>query len=147
MEIRELGPGDEAHLTRLDFDDPPQAQLSPAAAARFLADERTHLWVAFDEGEPVGMLLAYELLRRRGEETMVEVYELGVASSHHRRGIGTALWRALEARFPGAEAYVLTEEANARARAFYASVGLAGTGEPVAMLDGHLNGPGVRGVP
>ena len=60
MEIRELGPGDEALLPRLDFDDPPRGPLSPAAAARFLGDERTHLWAALDEGEPVGMLVMFE---------------------------------------------------------------------------------------
>ena len=147
MEIRELGPGDEALLGRLDFDEPGKAPLPPPAAARFLADPRTHLWVALDGGVPVGMLLAYELLRRRGDETVVEVYELGVAMSHRRRGVATALWDALREALPGREAYLLVEEANAAARAFYASVGFAEPGERVLELDGRLNDSAGRGVP
>jgi ribosomal protein S18 acetylase RimI-like enzyme len=138
VEIRELGDGDEALLERLDFDEPAQAPLAPEAAARLLADGRTHLWVAFEGEEPVGMLLAYELLRWHGDPSLVHVYELGVAPSHHRRGIGRALWDALAARFPGVEVYVLTEESNAGARAFYEAVGLAEPGERVVEYDGRL---------
>jgi ribosomal protein S18 acetylase RimI-like enzyme len=138
MEIRELGPGDEAMLGRLDFDGRPQAPLAPEAAARFLADEHTHLWVAFDGPTPIGMLLAYELPRRCGAESIVHVYELGVATAHRRRGVGSALWSALRGHFPGVEAYVLVEQSNASARAFYEAQGLAEPEERVLEYDGRL---------
>ena len=138
MEIRELGPGDEALLERLDVDGEPSRPLAPDAAARFLADGRTHLWAALEDGEPVGMLLAYELPRRRGDETIVHVYEVGVAEPHRRRGVASALWAALGARFPGVEAYVLVEEGNAPARTFYEAVGLAEPPERVVEYDGTL---------
>jgi ribosomal protein S18 acetylase RimI-like enzyme len=147
VQIRELGPGDESVLTRLDFDEPPQAPLSAGAAARFLADGRTHLWVAFDGEEPVGMLLAYELLRRRGDESLVHVYELGVAPTHRRRGIATALWDALAARLPGREGYTLVEASNAGAQAFYAAQGFAEPTERVVEVDGTLNDPDAGSVP
>ena len=79
VEIRRLGPGDEVLLVQFDLDEPRRPPLAPDAAGRFLADPRTHLWVALDGGEPVGMPLAYELPRRRGATTIVHVYEIGVA--------------------------------------------------------------------
>ena len=138
MEIRELEPGDEELLARLDFDEEPGRPLAPEDAARFLADERTHLWVAFDGEDPVGMLLAYELPHRHDDPTLVHVYELGVAASHQRRGIATALWRELTARLPGREVYVLAEESNAQGRAFYESLGLAEPAARVVEYDGRL---------
>jgi aminoglycoside 3-N-acetyltransferase I len=138
VEIRELGDGDEALLERLDFDEPAQAPLAPEAAARLLADGRTHLWVAFEGEEPVGMLLAYELLRWHGDPSLVHVYELGVAPSHRRRGIATALWDTLRAALPGREVYLFAEQSNEPARAFYASVGLAEPDERVTEYDGRL---------
>jgi len=138
VEIRRLGPGDEVLLVQFDLDEPRRPPLAPDAAGRFLADPRTHLWVALDGGEPVGMPLAYELPRRRGATTIVHVYEIGVAPTHRRRGIGTALWHALAARFPDVEAYVLVEESNEEARAFYAARGLREPDERVIELDGRL---------
>jgi hypothetical protein len=59
-DVRKLGPGDEAVVQELSrwVDRPPH---DDAGAARFLANERNHLLVAFDGKEPVGMVLAHEL--------------------------------------------------------------------------------------
>jgi ribosomal protein S18 acetylase RimI-like enzyme len=96
---------------------------------------------------PGEVLFAYELLRRRGDERMVEVYELGVAATHRRRGGAAALWRALSERLAGREAYVLVEETNARARALYAAMGLAEPDGRVLEYDGWLNDSGAGDVP
>ena len=47
--------------------------------------------VAFDGELPVGLVLAHELPRRHGDRSKLFVYEVDVAESHWRRGIGAAL--------------------------------------------------------
>jgi aminoglycoside 3-N-acetyltransferase I len=117
VRIRRLGPGDEDVVRRL-------AEREPQAA--LLEDERCIYIAAFHGGEAVGFVLAYELLRRHGDPSVLFVYEIGVDEAHRRRGIGTALMEEL-ARVAAARSirtgFVLTEESNAPAMAFYASLG------------------------
>jgi ribosomal protein S18 acetylase RimI-like enzyme len=116
--IRRLGPGDEAVVRHLAEVAAPQSDL--------LAEERTILLVAFDGHDPVGFLLAYELLRRRGDPSQLFVYEVGVDEGHRRRGVATALFRELArlARSRGIRhGFVLTNEANEAAMELYRSVG------------------------
>ena len=117
MRIRRLGPGDKDVVLRL-------AERQPQAA--LLEDERCFYVAAFHGEEPVGFVLAYELLRRHGDPSVLFVYEIGVDEAHRRRGIGTALMEEL-ARVAAARGirsgFVLTNEANAPAMAFYASLG------------------------
>jgi aminoglycoside 3-N-acetyltransferase I len=118
--IRRLGPGDEDVVLRLATRD------APARAGELLADDRTVFMVAFDDGEPVGFVLAYELIRRHGEPSHLFVYEIEVAESHRRRGIATALLRELGriAVERGIRSgFVLTSESNAAAMALYESLG------------------------
>ena len=86
MHIRRLGPGDEEIVRRLATGEPRTALLE---------DERCFYLAAFDADEPVGFVLAYELLRRHGDPTILFVYEVDVDEPHHRRGIGTALMEEL----------------------------------------------------
>jgi aminoglycoside 6'-N-acetyltransferase I len=116
--IRRLGPGDEDVVAKLAEKSPPRTEL--------LADERTFFFVAFDGGEPVGHVLAYELLRRQGLAKMFLVYDVGTVESHRRRGVQRALFDELErvARERGiGEGWVLTEPDNDAANALYASRG------------------------
>jgi ribosomal protein S18 acetylase RimI-like enzyme len=120
--IRKLGPGDERVVERL------AEQAPPERAAELLADERTLFLVAFDgdEPEPVGFVLAYELLRRHGEPSQLFVYEVGVAPEARRRGVATELLRELRrmARARGIRrGFVLTNEANEAAMELYRSLG------------------------
>ena len=118
MIVRRLGPGDEAVVRRLAEDAAPQSDL--------LAEERTIFLVAFDGRDPVGFLLAYELLRRRGDRSQLFVYEVGVDDGRRRRGVATALFRELAriARARGvARGFVLTNEANEAAMELYRSLG------------------------
>jgi ribosomal protein S18 acetylase RimI-like enzyme len=134
--IRRLAPGDEAVVQRLTADNdrfevpgtPPRGLPVPdeETAARFLADDTNHLLVAFDGAEPVGSLLAYRLLRRHGDEPKMHLYEIGVREDYRRRGIGRRLIEAFGelCRERGARrAFVLTDEANESAMAFYAASG------------------------
>ena len=122
MTIRKLGPGDEQVVERL------AEQAPPERASGLLADERTLFLVAFDgdEPEPVGFVLAYELVRRHGEPSQLFVYEVGVAPEARRRGVATELLRELQriARARGIRrGFVLTNEANEAAMELYRSLG------------------------
>jgi ribosomal protein S18 acetylase RimI-like enzyme len=117
VEIRRLRPGDEAVVRAL-------AEREPQPGV--LADERTIFLAAFEAGEAVGFVLAYELLRRHGDPAQLFVYELGVDENRRRQGVGTALWRALGqlARDLGLTGgFLLTNESNERAMRFYESMG------------------------
>ena len=125
--IRRLAPGDE---------DVARALATRAPHTALLADERTFFLVAFAGDEPIGFVLAYQLLRRHGEPTSLFVYEVDVGDAHRRRGVATALLRELErlGRERGIrEAFVLTEPDNEAANALYASVG--GVREETVMWD------------
>jgi hypothetical protein len=93
VNVRRLGPGDERVVERL------AEQALPARVSELLADERTIFLVAFEDEqeEPIGFVLAYELLRRHG------------ARISRARGIR--------------HGFVLTNATNEAAMALYRSVG------------------------
>jgi ribosomal protein S18 acetylase RimI-like enzyme len=117
VNIRRLRPGDEAVVREL-------AEREPQTS--LLSDERTIFLVAFEEDRPIGFALAHELPRRHGDPTNLFVYELGVDPEWRRRGIATALMNELAelARTRGIrETFLITEESNQAAMAFYESLG------------------------
>src|SRR6478672_7765430 len=113
-EIRLLAPGDESVVRALrtyNGDGDPEG---------LLADPRALMLVAFDEERPVGFVLAHELPRRHGDRAKLFVYEVDVAESHQRRGIGKALLCRLAelASERGIRVgFVLTDADNAAANA------------------------------
>jgi aminoglycoside 3-N-acetyltransferase I len=117
VRIRRLGPGDEDVVQRLATREPQTALLD---------DDRCVYLVAFDGDDPVGFVLAYELLRRHGDPSVLFVYEVDVDEPHRRHGVGTVLMEEL-ARIAAARGvrtgFVLTNESNAPAMAFYTSLG------------------------
>jgi ribosomal protein S18 acetylase RimI-like enzyme len=140
VSVRRLQPGDEAVLARLVLDGPRyeeagevaqeqavnEVALSPADAAAFLADDHTHLFVAYRADEPIGFVVANELLHRHTFPRMLLVYEIGVRDDHRRRGVGKALLdavRALAIERDIPEGFVLTNESNGPAMALYAAAG------------------------
>ena len=133
MELRWLGPGDgdavvaAAHL----FDGPVQ----PEAARRSLAEEASHLCVAYEAGEPAGFVSGVELTHP-DKGTEMFLYELGVDERWRRRGIGTALVRALAERARERGCYgmwVLTDRTNAAALATYRRAGALQEGDQVML--------------
>lgn len=82
--------------------------------------------MAFDDGAPVGFLLAHVLPRRHGDRSGLFVFEVDVAATHRRRGVARALLERLAglARERGIrQGFVLTEPDNAPANALYEAVG------------------------
>jgi aminoglycoside 3-N-acetyltransferase I len=120
VKVRRLGPGNEAVVHGL------ATEGEPARAAELLADERTFFLVAFEREEPIGLVVAYELIRRHREPSQLFVYELGVEPEHRRRGVATALMAELArlARERGIRSgFVLTNESNSAAMALYERLG------------------------
>jgi ribosomal protein S18 acetylase RimI-like enzyme len=118
--IRLLAAGDEDVVRELATYD------GPGDPEGLLADPRTLMLVAFEGGLPVGFLLAHELPRRHGDRSKLFVYEVDVAASQRRRGIGSALLERLAelARERGVRiGFVLTDEDNVPANALYRSAG------------------------
>ncbi|GAA1262414.1 GNAT family N-acetyltransferase [Saccharothrix xinjiangensis] len=121
MDIRRVTSFDAVVAAGHLFDAPPREDATRA----FLADDRHHLLVAYVDGLPAGFASGVETIHPdKGVEMFL--YELGVDDAHQRRGIATALVRALLdlARERGCTgAWTGTEEDNAAALATYRGAG------------------------
>jgi ribosomal protein S18 acetylase RimI-like enzyme len=123
MRIARLEPGDEqvVYAGAALFDDSPTSE----ATTRFLASPGHHLLVALHDEQPVGFVSGVEMTHP-DKGTEMFLYELSVAEEHRRRGIATALCRALEtpARERGCHGmWVGTEPDNEPAIATYRAAG------------------------
>lgn len=133
--IHVLGPGDAAVLGRIApevFDEEVNAEYT----AEFLADPRHHLVVALDEGIVVGFASGVHYIHPDKPPELF-VNEVGVAPTHHRRGIARELLQALlaQGRTAGCrEAWVGTDVSNTSARGLYASAGGVEAPEPFVMF-------------
>ena len=133
--IHVLGPGDAEVLGRVApevFDE----AIDPEYAAEFLADPRHHLVVALDEGIVVGFASGVHYIHPDKPPELF-VNEVGVAPTHHRRGIARELLQALFAQGRAAgcrEAWVGTDVSNTTARGLYASAGGVEAPEPFVMV-------------
>jgi ribosomal protein S18 acetylase RimI-like enzyme len=142
IEIRRLGPGDQAVLTRVDpgvFDH----EIDAALAAEFLADGRHHLVVAVDGGTVVGFASGLHYVHP-DKPAELWINEVGVAPSHQRQGLGKRLLEALFARareLGCREAWVLTSPANGPAVRLYESVGGVDLDDPPVMFTFKLKEP------
>ena len=132
MEIRALGPGDDAAVVAAQhlFDGPARAE----ATARFLAEPGSHLLVAYAGDEPAGFVSGVEVTHP-DKGTEMFLYELAVEEASRNQGIGRALVRALAdlARERGCYGmWVLTDDGNPAALRAYTAAG--GEREPVAVM-------------
>jgi aminoglycoside 6'-N-acetyltransferase I len=145
IDIRLLGPDDADVLLRRVADDVFDGPVDPRWAAAFLADARHHLIVALDEGRVVGIVSAVDYVHP-DKAPQLWINEVGVATSHQRRGIGRRLLDAMLAhgRALGcATAWLGTEEDNAPAQGLYRGAG--GEAEPFTMFSWTLASGGVPG--
>ena len=141
-EIRMLGPDDIAvlgHVAPDVFDGP----LDPELTAEFLSDARHHMAVAIDDGVVVGMASGVHYVHP-DKPAELWVNEVGVAPTHHGRGLGRQLMRALldHARTLGCiEAWVLTHRENAAARRMYAAAGGMEADSPLLIAFALVDDP------
>lgn len=132
--IRRLSSTDASVLNNVApdvFDNP----VDPRWTAEFFADPRHHIVVALDGETVVGIATGLHYVHPdKAPELFVN--EVGVAPTHHQRGIGKAMMQTLLAhgRTLGCTgAWVGTEEDNAPARRLYESVGVAKDAEPFVL--------------
>ena len=125
IDIRLLAGSDQAlldHVAPDVFDDP----LDRHATALFLGDPHHRLAVAIDDGRVVGFVSAVIYVHPDKPHPELWINEVGVAPTHHRRGIGRRLIAAVLAAGRAAgccEAWVLTDRSNESAMKLYASAG------------------------
>ena len=134
MEIRALGPGDDAAVVAAQhlFDGPARAD----ATARFLDEPGSHLLVAYVDGEPAGFVSGVEVTHP-DKGTEMFLIELAVDDPHRRRGHGRALVAALGdlARGRGCTGmFVFVDDDNEAGRAAYRSAGGTEASRPI-MVD------------
>jgi ribosomal protein S18 acetylase RimI-like enzyme len=121
------------------FDNPIDAR----AAGEFLRDPRHRLAVAIDGEAVVGFVSAVLYVHPDKPAPELWINEVGVASSHQRRGIARRLLDLTleDARASGCrEAWVLTDRSNQAATQLYESGGGKASGDHVMFtfrLDGH----------
>jgi GNAT superfamily N-acetyltransferase len=125
MRILHLAPGDDRLvLGGADlFDSPPTEDWT----AKFLSSEGHHLFVALLDDETIGFVSGVETTHP-DKGTEMFLYELSVHPDHRRRGVGTALVKALAdlARDRGCYGmWVGTESDNVAALATYRAAGAA----------------------
>jgi len=142
IEVRLLGVRDQSVLVNVApdvFDDP----LDMRATTAFLSDPRHRLAVAIDEGVVVGFASAVIYLHPDKPRPELWINEVGVASTHQRRGLGRRLIEELLAVARAAdcgEAWVLTDRDNEPAMQLYASAGGQETPGRHVMFTFFLNG-------
>jgi ribosomal protein S18 acetylase RimI-like enzyme len=136
LDVRLLGPDDAALLDRV-VDGVFDAPVRPALRDAFLADPRHHLAVALDGDAVVGFASAVHYVNP-DKDPELWINEVGVAPSHHRRGLGRRLVDALLARGRAlgcAQAWVLTDHDNLAARRLYEAAGGVDAGQHVLMYE------------
>jgi aminoglycoside 6'-N-acetyltransferase I len=141
LEVRLLGPADAALFARIAegvFDDP----VRPELVEEFLNDPRHALSVAIVDGEIVGMASGVRYVHP-DKPSEFWINEVGVAPAFHRQGLGKRIMAELlaHARREGCrEAWVLTDDDNAAARALYAAAG-GDAGSSQRMITFQLDRP------
>ena len=93
---------------------------------KLLADEKFIALTAHIEGEMVGALAGYELVKYEANRSEIYIYDLAVRGEHRRRGVATALIEALKpiAREKGAWViYVQADPPDEPAVALYDKLG------------------------
>lgn len=132
VEIRLLGAKDAGVLDRVG-DDVFDGPVDPVWCSEFFSDARHHLAVAIENGAVVGMVSAVHYVHP-DKAPQLWINELGVATTHRRRGIGRKLLDTILAhgRTLGCtEAWLGTEETNEAARRLYRGAG--GKPEPFTL--------------
>jgi ribosomal protein S18 acetylase RimI-like enzyme len=125
VDVRRLGPGDEAVLAELAERDKGGSAGAGELAGMLARDDRVVV-AAFESGRAVGWAYGYVLERPDADPPMLLLYEIGVDEAFRRRGAAAGLVGALRAfaRERGlSKMWVLTDAANEAAMALYASTG------------------------
>ena len=129
MDVRLLEPGDEGVMVGYDKD-AFDAEVTPAQLTAYLAAPLHKMAVAVVDGVVVGQARA--VLHVQPDEPLgLYLDNLGVAETHKRKGLATAMVAALKrwGQAKGAQSFwVATESDNEEGLGFYRALGLKGEG-------------------
>lgn len=139
VKVLAVGDGDSLHRVAAEvFDDP----IDRARATEFLRDPRHKLVAALDGDSIIGFVSAVVYVHPDKPSPELWINEVGVAPTHHQRGIGRRMLDAMleVGRQCGCrEAWVLTERSNPAAMRLYASSGGEESAEDAVMFTFHLD--------
>lgn len=132
MKVRRLRVGDEAiakiAIQKLKDETPREVRenLDTDYLREFLSSERNYLVTALSEGQPVGLVLAYRLMRVDRDQDMMLFYEIVVDEENREHGIGSLLINELKkiCKEEGImKMWVLTNRSNVAAVELYKKTG------------------------
>ena len=116
------------------FDHP----IKPNRAKEFLEDPRHHLFLAYDEGQVVGMVSAFHYVHPDKDPNLF-INEAGVVDSYQNKGIGRMLVQKMleygKSELGCIEAWVATMESNEQARRSYQAAGGTEEKERVVLIE------------
>ena len=107
----------------------------PAHLEKLLGDEKFFALAAFVDGEMVGALAAYELVKFEAERSEIYIYDLAVIEEHRRQGVATALIEALNPIALDCGAWVIFVQADPPDEPAVALYDKLGTREEVLHFD------------
>jgi len=103
-----------------------------AALESYLATDSSHLWIAYQDGQPAGLLLATTVRKPYKASDFLYIDELDTHVEHRRRGVARKLMAAAAAYAESAnldEIWLGTEPDNMAANKLYVSLNPSETEE------------------
>jgi aminoglycoside 3-N-acetyltransferase I len=119
--IERLQSGDIARFRAMNalfaavFEDPENYAAAPPSDAyveTLLRNETVFPLVAIEQGEIIGALVAYDLVKFEQARSEIYIYDLAVAETHRRQGVATGLIRRLREIAAERGAWVLYVQAD-----------------------------------
>jgi aminoglycoside 3-N-acetyltransferase I len=119
--VERLQAGDIARFRAMNalfaavFEDPDSYAAAPPSDAyveALLRNETVFPLVAIEQGEIVGALVAYELVKFEQARSEIYIYDLAVSEAHRRQGVATALIQRLRELAAERGAWVLYVQAD-----------------------------------
>lgn len=119
--VERLQAGDIARFRAMNalfaavFEDPDSYAAAPPSDAyveTLLRNETVFPLVAIEQGEIVGALVAYELVKFEQARSEIYIYDLAVSEAHRRQGVATALIQCLREIAAERGAWVLYVQAD-----------------------------------
>ncbi|MCL6697242.1 GNAT family N-acetyltransferase [Sphingomonas sp. NSE70-1] len=112
----------------------------PAHLEKLLSDDKFIALAAYVDGEMVGALAAYELVKFEAERSEIYIYDLAVIERFRRQGVATALIEALKPIALGRGAWVIFVQADPPDEPAVALYDKLGTREEVLHFDFSVSG-------
>lgn len=112
----------------------------PEHLERLLGDDKFIALVALTDGQMVGALAAYELVKFEAERSEIYIYDLAVREEYRRQGVATALIDALNPIALDRDAWVIFVQADPPDEPAVALYDKLGTREEVLHFDISVSG-------